>query len=100
MSNNIKILEAKQGLLKVKYRGEFGYFFPSTKLVKNDAKIKSFNDAKKELLEKLKLSNAIFAPTEFDIDNQLFIIQVINRDFKNYGIFIVDSLGKIKEVID
>ncbi|GAA6237119.1 hypothetical protein [Apilactobacillus micheneri] len=100
MSNIIKILESKQNLLKVTYSGEFGYFFPSTNLVQNNTKIKSFIDAKTELLEQLKINNVITIPVEFDIDNELFIIQLINYNFKELGVFSINNLGKIKEITD
>lgn len=100
LSNIIKILESKQNLLKVTYRGEFGYFFPSTNLVQNNTKIKSFIDAKTELLEQLKINNIMTVPIEFDIDNELFVIQLINYNFKELGVFSINNLGKIKEITD
>ncbi|UQS85123.1 hypothetical protein MOO46_00515 [Apilactobacillus apisilvae] len=95
MKNKIFILEHRHNILKVKYRNEFGYFFPSTILTSKDSLVKSFLDAEQRLLNNLNSKDKlILVPLSFDLKQQLFEIQVL-FDYSELGIFNIYSNGNI-----
>ncbi|CAI2648685.1 hypothetical protein ERK14_03630 [Lactobacillus kunkeei] len=104
MSRIITVLERHKNLIKVKFRGEFGYFFPETNLVNKEAKVETFVDAEKALADSLKEDNdqLIMVPRGFDVDDLLFIVQAISKEEikagneGDLGIFEINPDGKIK----
>lgn len=104
MSRIITVLERRKNLIKVKFRGEFGYFFPDTNLVNKPANVETFIDAEKVLAEYLAKEDnqLIMVPRGFDVDDLLFIVQAISKDEiqagneGNLGIFKINVDGKIK----
>ncbi|MHA8110321.1 hypothetical protein ACYATP_02210 [Lactobacillaceae bacterium Melli_B4] len=100
----IQVLERHQNLIKVKYRGEFGYFWPSTNLTGNHP-IKSFDDADQRVLNELKRSTAqtILVPLGFDPNALVFIIQVLDKPAimqgsdGEVGIFKISAAGDVQK---
>ncbi|MBW1605103.1 hypothetical protein [Lactobacillus sp. Sy-1] len=86
MAELIQVLERHHNLIKVKYRGEFGYFWPSTNLT-GEHPVKSFNDAERALLQHLKLAenDAILVPIAFDPASLVFIVQGLDRQAVQAG---------------
>ncbi|MEJ6399853.1 hypothetical protein [Nicoliella lavandulae] len=80
MAEIIQVLERHRNLIKVKYRGEFGYFWPTTNLTGNHP-IQSFDDADQALLQHLGRSttDTVLVPLGYDPTNLIFIIQVLDK---------------------
>ncbi|WKN28439.1 hypothetical protein MUB42_04395 [Apilactobacillus kunkeei] len=104
MGRVITVLERHKNLIKVKFRGEFGYFFPDTNLVNKSANVESFIDAENTLADYLQEDNEqlIMVPRGFDVDDLLFVVQAISKkEIKagnegDLGIFEINPDGKIK----
>ncbi|MHA8137614.1 hypothetical protein ACYATM_00555 [Lactobacillaceae bacterium Scapto_B20] len=100
----IQVLERHQNLIKVKYRGEFGYFWPSTNLT-GEHLIKSFDDADQRMLTELNrnVDNTILVPLGFDPHALVFIIQVLDKpaimagQTGEVGIFNVHADGQVQK---
>ena len=104
MGRVITVLERQKNLIKVKFRGEFGYFFPDTNLFNQSAKVETFIDAEKALSDYLAKEDnqLIMVPRGFDVDDLLFIVQAISKEEiqlgheGDLGIFEINPDGKIK----
>lgn len=104
MGRVITVLERHKNLIKVKFRGEFGYFFPDTNLVNQSANVETFVDAEKTLAKYLAKEDdqLIMVPRGFDVDDLLFIVQAISKEAikagneGDLGIFEINPDGKIK----
>ncbi|UQS87365.1 hypothetical protein MOO44_04220 [Nicoliella spurrieriana] len=104
MAELIQVLERHQHLIKVKYRGEFGYFWPSTNLTGHGHQLGSFDDADAWLLKSLGRSanTLILVPIAFDPHQLVFIIQVLDKHAMQTGgdgevrTFSVTADGQIK----
>lgn len=105
MDQLITVLERHKNLIKVKCRGEFGYFFPTTNLVNKEAKVESFVDAENLLKEFLNRQNdeLIMVPRFFDFEQNIFTIQGVSKtDIQkgldgDLGTFYIDPDGNIKK---
>ncbi|MCL8495940.1 hypothetical protein M9195_05495 [Apilactobacillus sp. F1] len=104
MGRVITVLERHKNLIKVKFRGEFGYFFPDTNLVNQSAKVETFIDAERALSDYLAKEDdqLIMVPRGFDVDDFLFVVQAISKEEiqlgneGDLGIFEINPDGKIK----
>ncbi len=104
MGRVITVLERHKNLIKVKFRGEFGYFFPDTNLVNKATKVETFIDAEKALANYLQQDDdeLIMVPRGFDVDELVFIVQAISKteiqagNEGDLGIFEINPDGKIK----
>ena len=104
MGRVITVLERHKNLIKVKFRGEFGYFFPDTNLVNKTTKVETFIDAEKALANYLQQDDdeLIMVPRGFDVDELVFIVQAISKteiqagNEGDLGIFEINPDGKIK----
>lgn len=105
MDQLITVLERHKNLIKVKCRGEFGYFFPNTNLVNKESKVESFVDAEMLLKEFLDRQNdeLIMVPRFFDFGKNIFTIQGVSKtDIQkgldgDLGTFYIDLDGNIKK---
>ncbi|CAI2648735.1 hypothetical protein AKUH3B202X_04460 [Apilactobacillus kunkeei] len=104
MGRVITVLERHKNLIKVKFRGEFGYFFPDTNLVNKSSQVETFIDAENLLAKDLSEDDdqLIMVPRGFDVDDLLFIVQAISKEEikagneGDLGIFEINPDGKIK----
>ncbi|CAI2577847.1 hypothetical protein AKUH3B111A_04400 [Apilactobacillus kunkeei] len=108
MGRVITVLERHKNLIKVKFRGEFGYFFPDTNLVNKSSQVETFIDAENLLAKDLSEDDdqLIMVPRGFDVDELVFIVQAISTkeiqagNEGDLGIFEISSDGKIKRQAD
>ncbi|CAI2578022.1 hypothetical protein AKUA2001_04470 [Apilactobacillus kunkeei] len=104
MGRVITVLERHKNLIKVKFRGEFGYFFPDTNLVNQSGKVETFIDAERALSDYLAKEDdqLIMVPRGFEVDDLLFVVQAISKEEiqlgneGDLGIFEINHDGKIK----
>lgn len=108
-SNNldkiIPILERHKNLIKVKHRGEFGYFFPDTNILDENFKIRTVLQAEKCLRSYLPedSSDTIMVPVNINLTKKLYTVQAVSKtDVMNggngdLGTYEIDGMGKIKK---